>query len=127
VPFLHLFDGYNFVAKISELDQFLLNCLQPFVPLAVSDLSISVVPALTPIPFVQILNLSYLPTEMPDLLAQNFEVIHITRIAHLDCLSVGRQTVREIGLIRCRIVGAGAALTRIVSDKSRWNCKTPSR
>ena len=63
--------------------QLLLDCLQAFMPLAVSDLSISLVPLKTPIPFVQLLNFSDLPTETPDLFAQNFEIIHVIRIAHL--------------------------------------------
>src|ERR1700746_3923731 len=64
------------------------------MPLAVSDFSIYVVAFLTPIPFVHLPNLSDLCTETPDFVAQNFEVIHATRIAHLDFLSVGRQSVR---------------------------------
>jgi hypothetical protein len=43
-----LFDRENSWAKVNELDQFLLDFLQPFVPLAVSDLSLGSIAALTP-------------------------------------------------------------------------------
>src|ERR1700747_441499 len=94
VPLLHLCYGAHPAAKCSELGKFLLDGLQTFMPLAVSDFSISVVAVLTPIPFVHLPNLSDLCTETPDFVAQHLEVIHATRIAYLDFLSVGRQSVR---------------------------------
>jgi hypothetical protein len=62
-----LFYGTNFSAKGSELAKFLLDCLQTFMPLAVSHLSIGLISALLPIEFVQPLNLGNLQTETPDL------------------------------------------------------------
>jgi len=52
------------------LRKFLLDYFQTFMPLSVSDLSISVFPVLTPIPFVQLPNFSDLLTERPDLVAR---------------------------------------------------------
>lgn len=47
--FLHLFHRANSSAKVCELGEFLLDCLQPLVPLAVSDLSLDPISALTSI------------------------------------------------------------------------------
>jgi hypothetical protein len=58
------------------LDEFLLDCLQPFLPLAVSDLNLRAIPALEPMLLVQFLNLSNLHPETPNLFPKNFEVIH---------------------------------------------------
>jgi hypothetical protein len=67
VLLLRLFYGTNLSAKGSELAKFLLDCLQTFMPLAVSDLSIGLIPAFSPILLVQPLNLRNLQTETPDL------------------------------------------------------------
>ncbi len=40
VLFLHLLGGNNSAAKVGELQKFLLDCLQPFIPLLVSDLGV---------------------------------------------------------------------------------------
>jgi hypothetical protein len=61
-----LFRGPNLPAQASELSEFLLDCLQPFMPLAVSDMSIHFIPLLTAILRIQLLNLSNLRTETPD-------------------------------------------------------------
>ena len=39
VLFLHLFGRDNSTAKVCQLPKFLLDLLQPFIPLSVSDLS----------------------------------------------------------------------------------------
>lgn len=49
VLFLHLFHGAHAAAEVGELGKFLLDGLEPFMPLAVSDLSLRFVPALTAI------------------------------------------------------------------------------
>ena len=49
VLFFPLFNRENSSSKASELDEFLLNFLQPFKPLAMGDLSLSFVASLTPI------------------------------------------------------------------------------
>ena len=40
ILFFHLLNRKNPAAKISDLGKFLLDCLQPFMPLAVSNLSL---------------------------------------------------------------------------------------
>jgi hypothetical protein len=79
VLFFPLFDRQNSSAKVSELGEFLLDGLQPFMPLAVSDLSLCFI--LTPTPrkpilIVQLLKVCDLVAETPDLFAKDFEVIH---------------------------------------------------
>lgn len=54
-----------------------------------SDMSMWLISVLMSILLVQLLNLGNLHSETSDLVPQNFEVIHATRIAHLDNLSVG--------------------------------------
>jgi len=44
---------------------------------------------------VQFLNLSNLLPETPDFFPKDYEVIHTTRIVHLDGVSVGANPVRE--------------------------------
>jgi hypothetical protein len=65
VLFFPLLDRENASAKTSELTQFLLDFLQPFKPLAVSDLSLGSIAALTPILVFQFLNLCDLVAERP--------------------------------------------------------------
>ena len=48
VLFLHLFCRDNSAAKVCELHKLLLDRLQPFSPLSVSDLSIGPIRAVTP-------------------------------------------------------------------------------
>jgi hypothetical protein len=66
-----LFDRENPSTKASELDQFLLDFLQPFLPLAVGDLSLCFVASVTPILVIQLLKVCDLVAEMPDLFAKN--------------------------------------------------------
>ena len=65
--FLHLFYGKNLAAKAGELRKFLLDRLQPFLPLPVRDLSSRLISVVTPIPFVQLVNLGNLHPEPPNL------------------------------------------------------------
>ena len=58
-----LFHRENSSAKVSELGEFLLDCLKSFMPLAVSHLSLWFVVALTPIPIVQSLKVCDLSAE----------------------------------------------------------------
>jgi len=48
VLFLHLFRRNDPAAKVCELNQFMLDCLQPFIPLSVSDLNICSIPTVKP-------------------------------------------------------------------------------
>ena len=66
-----LFHRENSSAKVSELAEFLLDGLEPFMPLAVSDLSLCFVVALTPIPIVQFLKVCDLGAETPDFFTKN--------------------------------------------------------
>ena len=66
-----LFDRENPSTKAGELDQFLLDFLQPFLPLAVGDLSLGFVAGVTPILVIQLLKVCDLVAEMPDLFAKN--------------------------------------------------------
>jgi len=48
VLFFHLFCRDNPAAEIRQLHKLLLDCLQPFIPLSVSDLSSGPVPTVAP-------------------------------------------------------------------------------
>ena len=68
-----------------------------------SDFSLRAIPALKPILLVQLLNLSDLQPETPDLFPENYKVIHTNRIIHLESLSVGRGPIRQFtSLLRRR-------------------------
>ena len=75
--FFNLFDRYNFASKASELGQFLLNCLQPFLPLTVSDLGFWSILVAKPILFIQLVNVSDFRPETPNLFPKNPNLIHI--------------------------------------------------
>lgn len=66
-----LFHRENSSAKVSELAEFLLDGLEPFMPLAVSDLSLCFVVALTPILIVQFLKVCDFGAETPDFFTKN--------------------------------------------------------
>ena len=76
VLFFHLFDRANAPAKVSKLDQFLLDGLQALMSLPVSDLSLGFVAAFPPILLVQLLKLCDLGPEKRDLVAKHFQMIH---------------------------------------------------
>ena len=74
VLFFPLFDRENSSAKVNELDQFLLDFLQPFMPLAVSDLSLGSIAALTtrtPILIIQFFKVCDLVAKTLDLFAKH--------------------------------------------------------
>jgi hypothetical protein len=66
-----LFDRENSAAKVGELDQFVLDFLQPFKPLAVSDLSRRFVAAVKPILVIQLFEVSDLVAETSDFFAKH--------------------------------------------------------
>ena len=76
VLFFPLFDRENSSAKASELGEFLLDRLQPFLPLTVSDLSLWFMSAFTSVLIVQLLNLSDLSAETRNLFSKYSQVIH---------------------------------------------------
>jgi len=67
VLLFHLFHGTNSPAKVRQLGQFLLDCLQPFMSLPVSDLGLCVIAALLPILAIQFLQVSDFSAETPNL------------------------------------------------------------
>ena len=76
VFFLDLLNRKNSPSEVRELGEFLLDGLQPLVPLAVSDLRLGFVAALTPVPVVQFLKVRDLGTESRNLFAKHCQVIH---------------------------------------------------
>ncbi len=67
VLFPHLFCRNNFATKICESNKLMLNCSQPLIPLSVSDLSLCSIPVSTPKLLIQLLNVSDLHSETPNL------------------------------------------------------------
>ena len=65
-----LFHRENSSAKVSELAEFLLDGLEPFMPLAVSDLSLGFVSSFTSILVVQLLKAGNLSTKTPNLFSK---------------------------------------------------------
>jgi len=76
VLLLHLLRRTNSSAKISELGKFLLDFLQPLLPLAVCDLGLWSISASEPISVVQLLKLCDLGAETPNLVVKHCEMIH---------------------------------------------------
>lgn len=74
--FLHLFDGTNSPAKIGNFCQFLLDCFQPLMPLAVRNLSLRFISAAPSILVVQLLQLCDLGAEAGDLFPKHSQVVH---------------------------------------------------
>jgi hypothetical protein len=70
--FLHLFYGTNSSAKVREFCQLVLDRLQAFMPLAVSNLSLRFVSAFTSILVIHLLNLRDLGAETTDLFPKDF-------------------------------------------------------
>ena len=69
--FLHLLRRNNSAPKVCQLNKLMLNRLQPFISLSVSDLNFGSTLALTPKPLVRFLNLGNLKSEAPNLVAKN--------------------------------------------------------
>ncbi len=74
--FLHLLERKNSSAKISKLDELLLDLLQPLVPLAMGKLRLCVLPGVASILLVQFLKLCDFGAEEGNLVAKDFDVIH---------------------------------------------------
>jgi hypothetical protein len=74
----------NTAAKVCELHKLMLNSLEPLPPLAVSDLITCSIPAVTPKLLIQLLNVSDLHSETPDLVPKDPKMIHMLRIAYPD-------------------------------------------
>jgi hypothetical protein len=65
-----------------DFGKLLLDCLQPFMPLAVSDLGLRLIRPLKPIFLIQLVNVSDLSTQTRDLFPKHFQMIHMIRIPH---------------------------------------------
>jgi len=77
-PLTLTFDRENSSAKVGELGEFLLDFLQPFKPLAMSNLSrrMRCISSVTLIVVIRLLKLGDLLAETPDLLAKHRWMIH---------------------------------------------------
>jgi hypothetical protein len=82
----HLLNRNHFAAEVGQLGKLLLDGLEPFVSLSVSDLRIGSVAPLSPILLIQFLNVSDFRAKPPYFFAKHFEVIHSNRIAYLGAL-----------------------------------------
>ena len=81
VLFLHLFDRPHFPPQSGKLRKFLLNSLEPLLPVPVRHLSMLLIALVPPIPFVQLVNLGNLHPQTPNFFPQNLKMIHITSIS----------------------------------------------
>ena len=63
VRFPHLFCRDNFATKVGKSNKLMLDGLQAFIPLSVSDLSLCSIPASTPKLLIQLLNVCDLNSE----------------------------------------------------------------
>ena len=95
VGFFHLLYQMKPATKVADSGKFLLDFLQPLLPLAVLNLSLGFIPFSKTVFLIRLLNLSDLGAETRDLFPKNFQMIHRVRIPHLDMSRVfveGRQT-----------------------------------
>jgi hypothetical protein len=81
-----LFHGKHAAAEVGELRQFLLDCLQAFMPLAMGNLGFCLWVGLAAILLVQLLELSDFSAEIPDFFTKHCEMIHDIRITHSEPL-----------------------------------------
>jgi hypothetical protein len=72
VVFSDLIVGMNGAAEVSQATQFFLNALKPFVPLPVGNLIHGPIAFATPILLVQLMELSDLRPQTPDLILEDF-------------------------------------------------------
>ena len=80
--FFSLLHGKDSATEARELGQFLLNFLEPFMPLAVGDLSFCFGTRVAPILGIQFLKVRNLSPEIANLFTKDCEMIHDNRIAH---------------------------------------------
>jgi len=74
--FPHLLNRKSSVTELGDLDKFLLNLLQSFLPVAVSDVGFCSLLASKPILFIQLLNVSDFRPKTRNLFPKNFKMIH---------------------------------------------------
>jgi hypothetical protein len=74
--FPHLLNRKSLVTELGELDKFFLNLLQPFLPVAVSDVGFRRLLSSESILFIQRLNVSDFRPKARDLFPKNFKMIH---------------------------------------------------
>ena len=85
VLFPHLLNRKSSVTELGELDKFLLNLLQSFQPVVVSDVGFCSLLASKPILFIQLLNISDFRPKTRNPFPKNFKMIHSAQ----DNASVG--------------------------------------
>lgn len=78
VFFFSLLDRENLAAEVRKLDEFLLDFLEAFLSLAVSDLGFGVVAAAKAILLIQLLNVGDLVAKTPNFFTKNIQMIHAT-------------------------------------------------
>lgn len=113
VLFSSLIYGHNGPAKGRQLAQFLLDILEPFMPLPVRNLVHGSIAFLTPILLVQLVDFSDFCPQTHDLFLENPEMIHVVRIYQFAGLRETRKEPRRRcsrqGLFRIWRPGDGRA------------------
>jgi hypothetical protein len=74
--FLHLLNRKSFATELGELHKFILNLLEPFLPLAVGDVGFCTVPAAKSILFVQLMNFGDFRPQTRNLFPKCFNMVH---------------------------------------------------
>jgi len=85
-----LLNRKDLLAEVRHLKKFLLNLLQAFLALAVSDLGLCRVRGAKAILLVQFLKVSDLLAKTPDFFSKNLKVIHRIRITHFEAGAVDK-------------------------------------
>jgi hypothetical protein len=76
VLLLHLFDGTDSPAEVGNFCEFLLDCFQPLMPLAMGNLSLRFISVAPSILVVQLLQLGDLGAQSGNLFPKHFQMVH---------------------------------------------------
>ncbi len=74
--FSHLLEREDLLAEVGQLEKFLLNLLQAFMSLAMSDLGLGSIGSLKPVRLILLADISDFRAETRNLFAKNFQMIH---------------------------------------------------
>jgi hypothetical protein len=124
VLFFSLLHGKNALTQAGELGQFLLDFLEPFMPLAVGYLSFCFGVGLTPVLGIQFLKVSNLKPETSNLFTKHCEMIHNNRIAHLKQFF---QRYQEMVVAQFGSLGLGSSPGSPARFSQREGSAGPSR
>jgi len=80
VLFPYLIDRHNGAAQRRQPAQFLLDVLEPFMPLPVSHHVHGSIGFAQPVLLVQFVDLGNLRTQIPDFFLEHFQMTHVVRI-----------------------------------------------